>query len=147
MIILGANRDEIGRKSKDKIINTEGKKLLEKIEGNIEGDEEEELTYIGARGSSVINHAITNVEMRGKIGKMSIEHKMDSDHLPICVYLQLENERQYEGKSSQNRIGLQQIWTEECIKKFREILETTEFEKVGLKETWQELKEAIRKAT
>lgn len=80
-IIWSDDTDEIGRKSKDKIINREGREFREEIEerewdilnGNTEGDEEGEVTYIGARGSSVIDYAITNVEIGGKINRMVIE--------------------------------------------------------------------------
>lgn len=58
-IIWGDDRDEIWRRSKDGIINIEGKRLLEEERGwngngNTEENEEEELTYIDARRSSVL---------------------------------------------------------------------------------------------
>lgn len=57
------------------------------LNGNINGDEKGEVTYIGARGTSVIDYAITSTETRGKIDRMVIENKTESDHLPICIYL------------------------------------------------------------
>lgn len=52
--------------SKDKIINVEGRNLLELAEkngwnflnGNIEGDEEGQFTYIGPRGNSVTDYVL-----------------------------------------------------------------------------------------
>ncbi|KAJ3644327.1 hypothetical protein Zmor_026993 [Zophobas morio] len=56
------------RKSKDKVKNKDGKLLWELIEergwdvlnGVKEGDEEEEFTWIGKRGESVIDYIIVN---------------------------------------------------------------------------------------
>lgn len=36
---------------------------------------------------------------------------------------------------------MQQLWTEENIKKFRELLEDTDFKETGLEDSWIELKE------
>lgn len=57
------------------------------LNGNINGDEKGEVTYIGARETSVIDYAITSTETRGKIDRTVIENKTESDHLPICIYL------------------------------------------------------------
>lgn len=89
------NRDEIRRRSRDKKIDSEGRKLLEEIKergwnilnGNITGDKEGEFTFKGPRGSSVIDYAIGNVEARGKIDKLVIKKRKESDHFPICVYI------------------------------------------------------------
>lgn len=62
--------EEESRNSKDKIINRQGKDLLAHIEqqglgimnGNIRGDEEGEITFIGKKGSSVIDYAICNAK-------------------------------------------------------------------------------------
>jgi hypothetical protein len=58
------------RKSKDKVENAERKRLTEWIEengwevlnGNKQGDEEGEWTYIGSRGETVIDYGIVNEE-------------------------------------------------------------------------------------
>lgn len=60
---------------------------------NINGDEKEELTYIGARGSSVIDYAIGNTEVRDKIDNLIVQERTKWDHLPICVYIQVEHLR------------------------------------------------------
>ncbi|KAL6265666.1 hypothetical protein P5V15_002463 [Pogonomyrmex californicus] len=57
------DRDEIGRKLRDKTLNIEGKKFLEErgwdiLNGNIIG--KREFTYIGARGNSVIDYTLGN---------------------------------------------------------------------------------------
>lgn len=59
------NEEEEKRQSKDKVINRQGKDLLEKTEelglsimnGNMQGDEGGEMTFIGKKGNSVIDYA------------------------------------------------------------------------------------------
>lgn len=98
-IIQGDDRDKIAegesRRSRNKTINTEGKKFLEEIEEkgwdilnkSTAENEEGELTYIRARGSSVSNYAIGNIEARKKIDRLVIAEKTESDYLPICIYI------------------------------------------------------------
>lgn len=88
------------------------------------GDEEGELTYIGARGNSVIDYVIGNVEARGKIDRLAVKERTESDHLPICIYIQTADLKgTQDTEESTKDINLeQQIWTEKGIKKFREIL-------------------------
>lgn len=59
-----------GRRSKDKKINRDGRKLLEFIEergwmilnGGVKGDEEGEFTYTGGRGETVIDYVLEEEE-------------------------------------------------------------------------------------
>lgn len=81
-----------------------------------ERDEEGEHIYIGARGESVIDYALINAETRRKIDRIIIEDRIESDHLSICVYLQLRDELNAKEVSSQYNIQRQQIWIE-SIKK------------------------------
>ena len=68
------------RKTKDKVENKEGRILVDLIEeqgweilnGNKEGDEEGEFTYIGPNGASVIDYAITNDAAWEDIEKFTI---------------------------------------------------------------------------
>jgi hypothetical protein len=64
------------RKTKDKVQNAEGKRLMEWIEengwevlnGNKQGDEEWEITYVGSRGETVIDYTIANEAARERVG-------------------------------------------------------------------------------
>ncbi|KAJ3617672.1 hypothetical protein MTP99_006769 [Tenebrio molitor] len=64
------------RKTKDKVENAEGKRLMEWIEengwevlnGNKQGDEEWEITYVGSRGETVIDYTIANEAARERVG-------------------------------------------------------------------------------
>lgn len=46
--------------------------------GNIKGDEEGELTYIGGRGESVIDYVIVNQKAWNKIEEMRIGERVES---------------------------------------------------------------------
>lgn len=80
---------------------------------------------------------------------MIVEDKTESDHLPICVYLQLEYEFKAAEDSFQHNTQMQQIWTEENIKKVRELLEDSESQlhQSDLEKAWNKLKQTIKKAT
>lgn len=89
----GRGWDEEGkkkvRKSRDKIMNQEGKEIIKWVEdngmqirnGNSEGNEEGDYTYIGARGQTVIDYVIR----RGKEedDKLKINEIIGSDHLSL----------------------------------------------------------------
>lgn len=96
------------------------------LNGNIDKDEERQFTYIEARRKLVIDYALTNTETRGKIDKLIIEDRTELDYMSICVYLQLKNEFKATDNSFQYNIQVQQIWTEESIKKFRKKLKNLE---------------------
>jgi hypothetical protein len=77
-------REDGKRKSKDKVENVEGKRLMEWIEengwevlnGNKQRDEEGEWTYIGSRGETVIDYAIVNEEAWERVEKLTIGERV-----------------------------------------------------------------------
>ncbi|KAJ3627687.1 hypothetical protein MTP99_015047 [Tenebrio molitor] len=84
------------RKSKDKVENAEGKRLMEWIEengrevlkGNKQGDEEGEWTYIGSRREIVIHYETVNEEAWERVEEFRREREREgaeSDHLEIAV--------------------------------------------------------------
>lgn len=86
--------EEIGRKSKDKKSNKEGWELLqaiEEVEMKIMNESmcglEGEFTYIGGKGETVIDYVIRRKEVIGKIERMEVGERIDSDHQPITVYI------------------------------------------------------------
>lgn len=46
------------------------------------------MTFIGRRGSSVIDYAICNVEAWEKVHMMKIEDRVESEHRPIEITLE-----------------------------------------------------------
>ena len=146
------------RKSKDKTVGKEGKSLIEKIEnkgwtilnGSTTGDEEGEFTFVGSRGHSVIDYAITNEAAWKIIGDFKVVERVESDHLPICIRLQTE-EKSGEMKEETEERNLKkviEVWNEETIAVFREdteVLEIEEKESDTVEERWKDTKEIIQK--
>lgn len=73
-------KEEERRHSKDKLINRQGKDLMEETEAlglgimnrNMLGDKEGEMTFIGRNGSSVIDYTICNAEAWDEVYSMEI---------------------------------------------------------------------------
>jgi len=89
----GESKGEKGRRSKDEKINRDGRKLVELVEekgwsifnGNMRGDEEGEFTFTEGKGYTVIDYVIGDEDVRGRIKRMRIGDKIDSDHHPVEV--------------------------------------------------------------
>jgi hypothetical protein len=81
------------RKSKNKVENAEGKRLMQWIEengwevlnGNKQGDEEGKWTYVGSRGETVIDYGIVNEEALEKVEEFRIGEKAETGHLEIAL--------------------------------------------------------------
>lgn len=81
------------RKSKDRILNTRGRKLLELflnfglvvLNGRTQSDAEGEFTFIGKMGNSVIDLAVVSVSCLEIVNDFEVISHAGSDHLPICV--------------------------------------------------------------
>jgi hypothetical protein len=77
---LGRGERDGKKKSKDKVENAEGKRLMEWIEenewevlnGKKQGDEEGEWTYIGSRGETVTEYGIVNEEAWERVEEFTI---------------------------------------------------------------------------
>jgi len=52
-----------------------------------EYDEGAEYTFTGGRGNTVIDYVIGDKEIRGKMNRMRIGERIDSDHHPIEVWI------------------------------------------------------------
>ncbi|XP_025271364.1 golgin subfamily A member 6-like protein 22 [Camponotus floridanus] len=137
---------ERNRKSRDEIVNKEGEKMLEEIRnnglyianGNMNGDEEGEFTYIGPRGMTTIDYLLTNISGKEIIQRMKIGEKIESDHMPIEVT--------WKKKTEERRMEIRKEitdWTQEGIRKYQENLKEEEIVRA---KNWKELKEIIRKA-
>jgi hypothetical protein len=90
------------RKSTDKVENAEGKWLMEWIEengwevlnGNKQGDEEEEWTYIGNRRETVIDYGIVKEEAWERVEEFKIGEWVESDHPKIALRKRGEGKEQ-----------------------------------------------------
>ena len=97
-----SNAEAETRKSEDKLLNGEGKKLLrigeelgiEVRNGCTEGDWHGEVTYIGEQGGSVLDLVLER-KRSGKsvIREVYVEKRTESDHLPITYKIIEKKER------------------------------------------------------
>lgn len=109
---------KVKRNSKDKVKNTEGTKLIEMVEengceilnGNIEGDEIREFTFIGGKGNSVIDYVMIDSLMKDKIKSFRIEDRVESDHLPMVMEIYGRTEKE---KKKEEQWKKKKVWTEE----------------------------------
>jgi len=90
--IEGKEDVEPWRNTKDEEVNNEGKELLDLEDrgwdiasGNMRGDENGELTFIGERGESVIDYVLVNQKASDKIEKMEIGNRVESNHQPLEI--------------------------------------------------------------
>lgn len=143
---------EEGRRSMDKIINRSGELLLnglseagwEILNGGIEGDEKGNWTYIGGEGMSVIDYIVVNDTAREEVLKMEVGDQVDSDHLPLGVWIRArEEKRGIEKKRKEKRW----MWSKEGKEEFKKELGTIDErgEGVEVEVEWKRMSERIRK--
>jgi hypothetical protein len=145
------------RKTKDKVENAEGKRLIEWIEengwevlnGNKQGDEEGEMTYVGSRGETDIDYAIVNEPAWEKVEEFKVGERVDSDHLPLEISIEgtkHEEKGKGEARYEQKKVTVK-VWDEQGMKEYRRRLEEATFEEQEVEKMTAELKEVIEKAT
>ena len=145
---------DVRRKSKDVEINGEGKALLEWIEengliilnGNMEGDEEGEFTYV-SNGTTVIDFALADRDTYERIEKFTVGERADSDHMPLEIklrgnYLQRSVIREGNCKKYKKIIDL----SEKGMLKFKKNIENYETNKKLDCANWSEFIQGIKEA-
>lgn len=146
-IIDRENGIEIKRKSKDKIINKEGEKLIEIIEnngwtilnGNTEEDTRGEFTYIGPRGQSVIDYGIVNEEGLDAIKSFKIGNRIESDHQPIII--ELKNVIDARDENNKREVV---NWREDGVLYFKEKSSQVEIQNQEINDAANELVDKLR---
>lgn len=142
------------RRSKDEVVGKEGKLLIKEIEkkgwsvlnGLKEGDEQGDFTFIGGKGSTVIDYGIVNRKGWEEIERFEVEERVDSDHAPISIKL-----KEMRGKVRKKGIKTREVisWAEEdkaeYVRRLREWDTQNRTEKT-VQEEWKDIKEAIQKA-
>jgi predicted DNA-binding WGR domain protein len=71
----------------------------EVLNGNKQGNEEGEWTYIGSRGEIVIDYGIVNEEAWERVEEFKVGERAESDHLEIAL-------RKRRGGKEQRRKGM-----------------------------------------
>lgn len=112
------------------------------MNGNIRGDEEGEMTFIGKKGNSVIDYMICNAEAWEEINKMEIGDRAESDHRPIEVTLvKMIDRKKRKGKEREI-----EDWSEEGCKEYRRKLKERKETEEETREEWKELTREVRNA-
>ena len=72
------------------------------------GEEEGGWTYIGEKGASVIDYAITNEKGYEEIKGVREAKRTESDHVPIEVTIEGKNEKIGRGKEKEKKIEIEE---------------------------------------
>ena len=93
------------------------------MRGPLSGDEEGEFTFIGGKGSTVIDYAIINYEARERTVKFKDEDRVESDHAPISLKISLKGtqaENRHVDSKINNGSRRKKVisWSEEAIRIF-----------------------------
>jgi len=148
--IEGEEDEEPWRNSKDEEVNNKGKELLGLVEdrewdivnGNMRGDENGELTYVGGREESVVDYVLVNQKAWDKIEKMKIGNRIESDHQPLEVEIRINKEREIESC----KVEIKEIveWGEENIELYRQRRKGVRIEGESVEEMWESLKKGVK---
>lgn len=120
------------------------------------GDWEKEYTYIGARGTSVIDYIIVNEIVMDKRVEFRIEERVDSDHTPLRMEMTEEKEErteEEEGEEEEEEDNQKKrkvfCWDEEAKRRYRKLTEDRgsgeEMEIGSVEERWRKIKERVHK--
>lgn len=112
----GEEEDGRRRRSKDKVKNEEGKKMVEengwwKLNENREKNEEGKWTYLGPRENSVIDYAVVSAITKRDIAEFKVKKKVESDHMLIKV--KAETLQELELRTEKENWKELKIWTKE----------------------------------
>ncbi|XP_014216449.1 golgin subfamily A member 6-like protein 22 [Copidosoma floridanum] len=145
------SKEVSNRKSKDKTINEEGRRLIKDITeegwGIVNGQKGEEgnYTYIGSRGESVIDYVISNQEALDQIKELKIGQRTESDQMPLEIYLENEIEMVEDRGKEEKEISRRE-WTQELIDQYQERCKGWNWKEIQVERRWEEIKEAIEAA-
>ena len=84
------------------------------LNGNWEGDQDGEFTYIGKQGQSVIDYGVVNFQVGQNIEYFRIEERTESDHLPMALELRVQREEPMDRRKVRKK---RTDWTADGIKK------------------------------
>jgi len=139
------------RKSVDKVVNREGRILIDIIEErgwailNGSFGKEGGWTYIGDLGSSVIDYVLGNDRAREEVNMVKEGIRTESDHVPLEV--ELTGPQVMETGRRKKEIELKRSdWTEEGRKEYHEKCEGWSSTQIDTKDIWKEMTEKVRSA-
>ena len=135
----------------DKVVNGKGEGLMKWIEregrlilnGNKEGDEEGHWTYEKGGNKTVIDYGIVNTMAWEKIEIMKVGYRVESDHLPIEIWIKGREEKE-ERRKERKKVKWIQMWGEKEITEFRNKEKEIKWKKGEGEEEWLELKGELK---
>lgn len=141
-------KEEEGRRSKDKVINKEGREMINKIGErgwiilNESYEKEGEWTYIGEIGTSVIDYVVTNEKAIEEVKKMEEGNRTESDHVPLEV--ELEGKGRKKQRKNEIIVKERNVWTEEGVNYYHSNCEEWLCTQSENEEIWRHLEEKVK---
>ena len=91
------------------------------MNGNTIEDREVEYTFIGSKGSTVIDYVIVNDEIRDNDIFFEIQERVESDHLPLILQIKGEKKPEHTKQVEKERELIKEfiIWNDETIELFK----------------------------
>ena len=151
-----------GRLSRDKLINEEGRRLLEWVNergwtilnGTTPSDRSGQWTFVGARGSSVIDYVIANRQANEKVLDMEVQCRVESDHLPLVVTFSARTNARINSavpaETARGEKGHKVVWSERNIRAYQSALaegDGGDHTEKSVKDTEQWIRAALRSVT
>lgn len=152
--------EQMRRSSKDKAINNGGRQFLKLIgeiggyilNGTVSGDKEGEYTYVGPKGSSVIDYVVVNEVCNEIVKEMKVEERIESDHLPLALVLEYNRERRTKNEEDEDKMErrIRICWDEKAREEYKESTMKNSWtegqEARTIEEKWKKLKDIIEVA-
>lgn len=149
MIDEGTGMEEV-RKSKDKEINKEGRAVIKTttergwVIVNGSKGESGEYTYVGERGSTVIDYVIANQDVMQEIEEMKVGVRIESDHMPL--ELKIHGTRADKKEEHAERWEERRIWDEDGIKTYHQKCENWQDGNEEVNKKWENIKNKVKEA-
>jgi hypothetical protein len=123
------NKEQSGKRRGEEADRVDRRKWMGSADGNKRGDEEEELTYVGSRGETVIDYAIVNEAAWERVKELKVGERVDSDHLPLKIIIEGKNQEEKEkgGTREEEKKVTVKVWDEQGVKEYRRRLEEATF--------------------
>ena len=126
----GENPYTYNRQSQDQQLNGYGKVLIElctsfgltPIAGLIEKNFSSVCTFLGHRGSSLVDHFLASVNILDHVTKYMVANRIESNHLPIVLTMQRSKNTESELEEDPNELMIKMKWQESKEEECQNIL-------------------------
>lgn len=146
------------RKSRDTHINREGRALVTLtrrrgwyvLNGNYDGDEEGQFTFIGHNSSTVIDYVIVNSDAREEVLRMEVEERTDSDHQPVTINIKCKETPQTRDAQTVKTREKQKevyVWNETATENYKNLIDSRRWKQGTVEEETNEIVSALVEAT